>query len=231
MESKNLLLVKDFVFKSSGVLFAVDDFTADYGQVIFVNGTTDSHRTEFMMSILGFNKPQTGKIYFLGSNIYLKNHKEMLRYRRRAGYAHSQTGLLKHLTIFDNIMLPMQIRGKYTEKYMRERVLLMFEKFEINQNPYKEAWGINKLDEKKILLARAISASPDLLLIDDPTSYLENNDKPVLMNIIDNVIYEYFVDVKKTAVIVTTEDKDWTDAVVRDKVINIREIAADERKY
>ncbi|HBD94608.1 MAG: hypothetical protein A2355_17395 [Spirochaetes bacterium RIFOXYB1_FULL_32_8] len=225
MENKSILTCNNVIIKDpySYATIKIKDFSIHSGERIFILGTSDHLRTVFMKSILGFICPVSGKILYKDKDLYMRNYKEMLRYRRNVGYSYSQHGLLKHLSIYDNIMLPMQINGELSEYEMGQRVMALFDLLHISLHPFKEAWGLSRVDEKKILLARAVSSKPELLLIDDPTSYVENVDKASIIDCIDTILLELCIERDKTAVIITSEEEGWS-AINNDRSLMLEEV-------
>ncbi len=225
MENNAIISCNNVIIKDphSLVTIKINDFGIHLGERIFILGTSDYLRTVFMKCILGFSCPLSGKILYKNKDLYLRNYKEMLRYRRNVGYSYSQHGLLKHLSIYDNIMLPMQINGELTEYEMGQRVKSLFDLLHITLHPFKEAWGLSRVDEKKILLARAVSSNPELLLLDDPTSYVENVDKTSIIDYIDTILLESCIERDKTAVIITSEEEGWS-AIHNDRSFMLEEV-------
>lgn len=160
----------------------------------------------FFMAILRMKKTVvSGKIFFEGKDIQEKNRESLLRYRRKIGYVPVYKGLLKNLTVQENILLPMQIMENYNEKQMFERFDELKDFFLKDINCDMTASALSAEEEKRAMLARAVAASPKLLLLNCPFLGIELKFKDNISSLIHEAIFCRKLLPQDSAVILSTE--------------------------
>lgn len=164
----------------------------------------------FFLAVLGMKKIlQTGSIFFEGKNISFMNRDVLLRYRRKIGYVPLYKGLLKDLTVQENILLSLQIQGNYSEKQISER----FEELKIfflkGIDCESSVLTLSADEEKRVMLARAVAASPKLLMLNCPIMDLEASSKDDIAYLINEGIFCRKLLPKDSGVIISTEKSSW----------------------
>ena len=167
----------------------------------------------FFLAVLGMKKIlQAGSIFFEGKNIFLMSRDVLLRYRRKIGYVPLHKGLLKDLTVQENILLSMQIQGNYNEQQIFER----FEELRIfflkGIDCESSVVSLSSDEEKRVMLARAVAASPKLLMLNCPIMDLELESKDDIAYLINEGIFCRKLLPKDSAVIISTEKSSWKKA-------------------
>lgn len=183
------------------------DLKIERGGRVYIFGQNDSTRTLLLFSIIGIIPPKFGNIKIFGKDLPFDNKKKMFDLRHRIGYAYTQGGLLKNLTIKENILLPLEYHNIYSEDEIHSRYAKIIEYFKISHTN-REAWNLNRTEEKKILLARAVALEPEILLIDDPTIYIEKSDIDEIKELVDVIIPEKFCKPECT-ILVASEERSW----------------------
>lgn len=164
----------------------------------------------FFMAVLGMKKSvASGKIIFEGKDISEKNRESLLRYRREIGYVPVHNGLLKNLTVQENILLPMQIMENYNEKQMIERFYELKDFFLKNINCDMFASALSAEEEKRVMIARAVVASPKLLMLNCPILGIELKFNDTISDLIHEAIFCRKLLPQKSAVILSTEYPTW----------------------
>lgn len=164
----------------------------------------------FFMAILGIQKSQiSGEILFEGDKIPGKNKEALLKFRRRIGYVPAHNGLLRNLTVQENILLPLQIQENSDEKQIFERFEQLKDVFLKNIDCDSLASTLDIEKEKRVMLARAVAASPKLLLLNCPIMGLELDLKDDIGFLIYDAILCRKCLPKDSAVIMSTEYSSW----------------------
>lgn len=164
----------------------------------------------FFMAVLRMKKAViSGKIFFEGSDICEKNRESLLRYRRKIGYVPVHKGLLKNLTVQENILLPMQIMENYNEKQMFERFCELKDFFLKDINCDVPAYVLSAEEEKRVMIARAVAASPKLLMLNCPILGIELKFKDNISNLIHEAVFCRKLLPQNSAVILSTEYSSW----------------------
>lgn len=209
-DKKSVATFKDVTIKNNRgqKVFERLNFQIYEGERLFILGHTDRERSLILYTLLGLRRPIKGEVKALKRRLHSLSALAMLEYRRYTGYVYAQEGLLKDLTLAENIELPLLFNSELSEEKIRERLLHIFELFDLDKELVEGSWGVNNIVKKKVLLARAVINSPRLLLIDEPTTYIENSDRIEIKRLIDEVIGDEFL-LPESTMVITSEDKAW----------------------
>ncbi|HNZ27032.1 MAG TPA: ATP-binding cassette domain-containing protein [Spirochaetota bacterium] len=189
------------------------------GEKVFVTGQNDKNRTTLLYLILGVAKPSSGRVIVLDKNLKTLNKIKLFEIRKKIGYAHPQRGLLRNITVEENILLPARFNYSINYDFYKARYEKIIQKFDLSKYTDKLGWRLENIIEKRTLIARSIIHDPDILLLDEPTTYIEEKDKAEIKYLIDDVLPKEFL--KETcSTIITTEDDDWAK-LSADKNIDI----------
>lgn len=209
MGSSTIVRFVDVSFKYKNE-FIIENFSfnLDYSETLFVNGLTDKERSFLMMLILGVESSDSGDIELFGENISSLKEKDLHMLRSKIGYVQPQGGLLSNLTVRENILLPLIYHSDENDDEIDDKLYDVLKLLDILEYIDYPTWKLNNFLTKKVLIARAVINKPAILLIDEPTTYIEKLDIPEIMDIIEYRIYNY-IDREKSSVIITTEDETW----------------------
>ncbi|HOF00438.1 MAG TPA: ATP-binding cassette domain-containing protein [Spirochaetota bacterium] len=189
------------------------------GEKVFVTGQNDKNRTTLLYLILGVAKPSSGRVIVLDKNLKTLNKIKLFEIRKKIGYAHPQRGLLRNITVEENILLPARFNYSINYDFYKARYEKIIQKFDLSKYTDKLGWRLENIIEKRTLIARSIIHDPDILLLDEPTTYIEEKDKAEIKYLVDDVLPKEFL--KETcSTIITTEDDDWAK-LSADKNIDI----------
>ena len=183
-------------------------FSIHKGEKVFILGHTDKERTLILYAILGLLKHYEGEITVFGKELNSLNQLDRLDFRKNIGYAFPQKGLLRNISINDNISLPLRFNSNFSDTQVWKKTQDIMEFFALKDIQQKKAWQLDNFIQKKTSLARAIIHNPAILLIDEPTTYLEENDLIQIKSLIDKIFTSEYIS-ENTAVIIASEDEEW----------------------
>ena len=142
------------------------------GDFYFLTGASGAGKTSLLKLIHLAHRPTRGKIKIFGHDIDHIKHDDMAHIRRRIGIVFQDYHLLDHLSVMDNISLPLRIAGK-SEKYINDHVpeLIDWVKLKpfINTKPKLLSGG----QQQRVAIARAVINNPDILIADEPTGSVD----------------------------------------------------------
>jgi len=153
------------------------------GDSIAVTGPSGSGKTTLMNIIGSLDQPDSGEIIFRGRSVTSLNADESADYRNRnIGFVFQDHLLLPHLTVHENIMLPLlasSISGKdYASKEGNAGILM--ERIGIGELKNKYPFQISGGEAQRVTIVRALINDPSLLIADEPTGSLDATNAGIL---------------------------------------------------
>lgn len=198
------MLKIDSLSANYGQIKAVRDIslTINPGELVALLGANGAGKTTTLGCIMGTVTPASGTIYFENKNITRLTPEDTVR----SGISISPEGrqILRSLTIYENLMLgatPRKDRGEVKADIDR-----MFDRFPVLFERSGQAAGtLSGGEAQQLAIARALMASPSLLLLDEPTLGLAPK-------LVDRV-FEAITDLKKTGLTILLVDQNATRAM------------------
>lgn len=161
-------IVKAYDGKQAGMK-AVDGLNLEIrkGEFVALLGPSGCGKTTTLMMLAGLLKPTSGEIRFSGK---LMNHVEPKD--RNIGMVFQSYALYPHLTVRDNIAFPLRER-KIPKSEAYERAREMGEILQIGHLLDRKPSQLSGGQQQRVAMARALSKSPEILLLDEPMSNLD----------------------------------------------------------
>ena len=154
---------------------SIDELFIEEGRIFSIIGPNGAGKTTLLNIIALFQKPDDGNIEIWGQNIL--NMKDVVNFRRKISFVFSQPYLFCG-TVYDNIALPLRLRGVDGAKAVDEMLGL----FKIGHLKSNMAKTLSQGEKYRLSLARAFVSRPKLLLLDEPFLSLDRVYKESLIN-------------------------------------------------
>ncbi len=170
-------LGKDFQRAGESVVHALRtvDLKVERGEFFVLLGPSGSGKTTLLRSVAGLAVPDRGEIVLDGVTVYSKAKRILVPPERRGlGMVFQSYAIWPHMTIFENVALPLtQKRPRLTKAEIRERVrqalsLVGLEGMERRPTPL-----LSGGQQQRVALARSLATEPVVLLMDEPLSNLD----------------------------------------------------------
>ncbi|MEE2770083.1 MAG: ABC transporter ATP-binding protein [Pseudomonadota bacterium] len=153
-------------------------FTIHQGEYVALLGQSGAGKST-LMHILGLlQKPQYGDYWLNGQHINQLNNNQKAKLRnQKIGFIFQQYHLLSELSVFENIKLPWQYSNHQNHDHLDELVTSLGITHLLGKKPSQLSGG----EQQRVAIARSMINSPSLLLADEPTGALDqNNGKNVM---------------------------------------------------
>jgi cell division transport system ATP-binding protein len=172
----------------------------------FLTGPSGSGKSTFLRLILGDLKPTSGIVALFNKSVSLMDRGELSAVRQRVGVVFQDFRLLNHLTVYENVALPLHVRGHDDCEY-RDAVIELLTWVGLQDCIYAQPCALSGGEKQRVAIARAVIGKPQLLLADEPTGNLDRELARRLLYL--------FVELHKlgTSVIIATHDTSLIDQV------------------
>jgi iron(III) transport system ATP-binding protein len=169
---------------SSTAVFAVNDvsFEVKEGELFTLLGPSGCGKTTTLRSIAGLEKPDSGtiavgdRVMFSAGGAATGRQVNMPANQRGLGMVFQSYAIWPHMTVFDNVAFPLQVRKRAqrpSKKEIAERVERVLATMELSQQAGRQATKLSGGQQQRLALARALVIEPPLLLLDEPLSNLD----------------------------------------------------------
>ena len=191
-------------------------------EFVAIVGPSGSGKSTLLNMITGIDRPTTGEVMVLGQPVHKLSENGLARWRGQCvGIIFQFFQLLPALTLLKNVILPMDLAGKYTPRERRTRSLQLLDMVGLADQAHKLPSMVSGGQQQRAAIVRALANDPPLIVADEPTG---NLDQETAHRIFD--LFQQFVAGGKTMVVVT-HDKDLAQTVPRKIVIADGQIVAD----
>jgi lipoprotein-releasing system ATP-binding protein len=197
-------LYKSFKSGDQKLEILVDlSLSLEEGEIIAVTGVSGSGKSTLLHLIGGMDRPDSGSIKVLGSEILSLNPLELSAYRNKTiGFVFQFHHLLPEFTALENVMMPLLVRGGAPMEASQAAYALLEDvglRKRANHRPGELSGG----EQQRIALARALIGKPRLLLADEPTGNLD----PKTGETIGGLIRDLHSKHQLTSIVVTHNEK------------------------
>ncbi len=181
------------VTKKFGAYAAIEDISLDVrrGEILGVIGRSGAGKSTLIRCINGLEKPDAGSIEVLDNDEVLRDivpldESELQKVRRRIGMIFQHFNLLSAKTVADNVALPLKIAGRSrTERKSRVEELLRLVGLDAKADAYPAQ--LSGGQKQRVGIARALAASPALLLSDEATSALDPETTTAILSLLRDI--------------------------------------------
>jgi putative ABC transport system ATP-binding protein len=157
-------------------LTILDDVSIDIpdGQFVAITGASGSGKSTLLGLIAGLDAPSSGSIEIDGSDVTKMTEDELARLRsEKIGFVFQSFHLIPSLTAFENILIPMEIRGLQNANERAEELL---QAVDISNRGHHYPAELSGGEQQRVAIARAFANSPSILLADEPTGNLDSKN-------------------------------------------------------
>ena len=148
------------------------DLNVEQGEFVAIVGTSGSGKSTLLHMLGGLDRPTSGTVTVDGKDIFaLKDETLTIFRRRKIGFVFQSYNLVPVLSVWENIILPIQLDGnKVDMDYVKEVIAILGLEKKLQNLPNQLSGG----QQQRVAIARALATKPAILLADEPTGNLDS---------------------------------------------------------
>ena len=148
------------------------DFTLSKGSFYFLAGASGAGKTSLLKLLYLAQRPTRGRIRLFGEDLSEAPRDALPDFRRRIGVVFQDFRLIRHLSAYDNVALPLRIAGR-DEGEIHAAVREMLEWVGLGDRAGARPATLSGGEQQRVAIARAVITKPDLLVADEPTGNVD----------------------------------------------------------
>ena len=148
------------------------DLAVEPGEFVAIVGTSGSGKSTLLHMLGGLDRPTSGSVTVDGKDLFsLKDEALTIFRRRKIGFVFQSYNLVPVLSVWDNIVLPIQLDGnRVDEDYVRAVIDTLGLESKLRSLPSQLSGG----QQQRVAIARALATKPAIVLADEPTGNLDS---------------------------------------------------------
>ena len=208
--------LKKYYGEGETLVKALDDVSlrVERGEFLSIIGTSGSGKSTLLHMLGGLDNPTEGKVIIDDKDISgLKGDELCIFRRRKIGFIFQSFNLVPSISVYDNIILPLQLDGKKVDKDFVDSVIeVLGLSNKLDRLPSKLSGG----QQQRVAIARALASKPAIILADEPTGNLDSKTSMDVLGLLKTTGKKF----NQTIVMITHNDE---IAQMADRTIRIED--------
>lgn len=175
-------------------------FKVPKGDFVFVTGPSGAGKSTLLKLVYGALSPTRGQVLVDGQNITRLTRSQIPYLRRNIGVVFQDFKLLPNRTVLENVAITLEVLG-WNRRDIGKKVYHILKQMgiehKVNATPQRLSGG----EQQRVALARALVNEPKILLADEPTGNLDDDNKEQILSIFREA------NIRGTTVVVATHDR------------------------
>ena len=190
------------------------DLTVENGEFVAIVGTSGSGKSTLLHMLGGLDRPTGGSVLVEGRDIFALKVEELTIFRRRKiGFVFQSYNLVPVLSVYENIVLPIQLDGgRVDEAYVNQVIEALGLEQKLDRLPNQLSGG----QQQRVAIARALATKPAILLADEPTGNLDSRTSQDVLSLMKTTGQKF----AQTMVMITHNEE---IAQLADRIVRIED--------
>ena len=182
-------------------MVVLDDvsFFVNAGETLCILGRSGVGKSVSLQHIIGFLKPDSGKILVAGEDITQFDEKHLQAIRRKVTMVFQNGALFDSLSVGENVAFPLRERKNLAEDQIQQIVNGLLEMVGVSGMAELLPSDLSTGMKRSVAIARALAAQPEAILYDEPTTMVD----PLIAHLLGNLIQKLKRQLHLTSVVVT----------------------------
>ncbi len=169
------------------------------GETVCILGRSGVGKSVSLHQIMGFLKPDSGRVWVAFEDITDYPEHELERIRKKVTMVFQNGALFDSLTVGENVAFPLRERGDLNEEQIYQIVDGLLEMVGVGQYRDQLPSDLSTGMKRSVAIARALAAQPEAILYDEPTTMVD----PLMAQLLGNLIKKLKIQLKLTSIVVT----------------------------
>ena len=185
-------------------------------EFLAILGASGSGKSTLLNIIGALDFPDEGEVIIEGRSLSRMSDNELTLFRRRkVGYIFQFFNLFPHLTVWENVALPLLLDGE-SPRRIRGRIEEIVHAVGLTERINHQPQALSGGEMQRVAIARALITKPEILLADEPTGNLDSRRGEAILNMIKDLSTKY----ERTVILVT---HDHHASSIADKVVQLQD--------
>jgi ABC-type lipoprotein export system ATPase subunit len=182
------------------------------GEVVAVLGRSGSGKSTLLHLLGGLDRPDAGQIMLAGRALTGQSSRALARARlRHIGFVFQSFQLIEELSGEENVALPARLPG--ARRGGEERARRLIAELGLSQLAHRRPHELSGGEQQRLAIARALVNDPELVLADEPTGNLDQDNGAAVLSLLRSL--------EQRAVVIVTHEPD--AAAIADRVLHLRD--------
>jgi phospholipid/cholesterol/gamma-HCH transport system ATP-binding protein len=189
------------VSKAFGDNKVLDDvsFSVDPGETVCILGRSGVGKSVSLQHILGFLKPDSGRVIVAHEDITDYSEEELERIRKKVTMVFQSGALFDSLSVGENVAFPLRERQDLTEEQILQIVSGLLEMVGVKDMADQFPADLSTGMKRSVAIARALASQPECVLYDEPTTMVD----PLMSQLLGDLLKRLKIQLHLTSVVVT----------------------------
>jgi phospholipid/cholesterol/gamma-HCH transport system ATP-binding protein len=174
-------------------------FHVNAGETLAIIGRSGVGKSVTLSHIMGFLKPDSGRIMVAGNDITGMTENELRDIRRKVTMVFQSGALFDSMTVGENILFSLELRDDYNEENKEEIVEGLLRMVDLQDFKESLPGDLSTGYKRAVAIARALAAQPECILYDEPTTMVD----PIMSDDLGNLMVRLKDRLHLTSVVVT----------------------------
>lgn len=180
--------------------FRFPDIDCPDGEALLITGNSGTGKTTLLHLLGGLLKPENGEIYINNQDIHQLNVSKQDAFRgSHIGMVLQKSFFIESLSVLDNVVLASWITKRTKSKQKATEIL---DHLGLKDHVYKLPSQLSIGQQQRVNIARALINNPSVILADEPTSSLDDDNALIVANLLKELAQEY-----RSSLVIVTHDQ------------------------